>query len=96
MESLLVGTCCSLVEPGIVISAFVITSIVVFALVFYALVTKTDFTGCGPYLYGVLILMIVIGFFQIFGLFRSNIYSYIGVGYFRVILNCRQLYSLSI
>lgn len=79
MESLLVGACCSLIEPGIVISAFIMTSAVVFALVVFALVTKTDFTGCGPYLYGMLILMILIGVFQIFGLFKSNIYSYLGV-----------------
>lgn len=48
-------------------------------LTVYALVTKTDFTGCGPYLFGFLFLLIGIGLLTVFGLFPVNIYAYLGV-----------------
>ena len=82
-ESMLVASCCVFVDKDILVSAFATTCIVVFGLVLYALFTKTDFTGCGPYLFCALFILIGIGILSAFRLFPVNIYAYLGVISFR-------------
>lgn len=75
----MVASCCVFVDKSVLISAFSATCIVVLGLVVYALTTKTDFTGCGPYLFCSLFVLIAIGLLSVFGLFPVNIYAYCGV-----------------
>lgn len=77
--SLMLGAGCMYIDPNIIMSAFLITAFMVCCLTVYALITKTDFTGCGPYLCGMLFVLIGIGFLHIFGLFNSSLYGYLGV-----------------
>lgn len=67
------------VESSILVAAFLTTTGVTLALTLYALFTKTDFTGCGPYLYGALWVLILIGILTFFNIFPVSIYAYIGV-----------------
>ena len=68
-----------LMPQDIVLSALLITAVVVCCLTLYALTTKTDFTGCGPYLFGMLIVLIGCGILHMFGWFNSSLYGYVGV-----------------
>ena len=77
---MLVASCCVFVEPRILIAAFGTTALVTVCLTAYAFVTKTDFTGCGPYLFAMLFVLIGIGLLSAFKLFPPNLYAYIGVG----------------
>ena len=76
---MVLASCCILFEPSILICAFGITAFVTVCLTVYALVTKTDFTGYGPYLLVFLFMLIGIGALTAFGLFPINVYAYLGV-----------------
>ena len=75
----MIASCCMFVDKQILIAAFLTTTGVVLALTLYAVFTKTDFTGCGPYLYGSLWILLLIGVFSYFKIFPANIYAYLGV-----------------
>lgn len=77
---MLVASCCVFVEPQVLLAAFGTTAFVTACLTVYAFVTKTDFTGCGPYLFAMLFVLIGIGLLSAFKLFPPNLYAYIGVG----------------
>lgn len=77
---MLVTSCCVFVEPQILLAAFGTTALVTVCLTVYAFVTKTDFTGCGPYLFAMVFALIGIGVLTAFKLFPPNLYAYIGVG----------------
>ena len=62
-----------------ILTDVLITAGITVALTIYAMTTKTDFTGCGPYLFGMLFLLIFISVFQIFGFFKSSLWGYVGV-----------------
>ncbi|KNB43848.1 FAS apoptotic inhibitory [Blastocystis sp. subtype 4] len=76
---MVLASCCILFEPSILICAFGITAFVTVCLTVYALVTKTDFTGYGPYLLAFLFMLIGIGALTAFGLFPINVYAYLGI-----------------
>lgn len=76
---MLTASCCAFVDKSVLVSAFATTCIVVFGLVMYALFTKTDFTGCGPFLCAMLWVLIGIGILSCFRLFPVNVYAYLGV-----------------
>lgn len=69
------------IDFDVIVTAVLITAGITVALTVYALVTNTDFTGCGPYLFGMLFLLIFVGIFQLFGLFNSSLWGYVGVGF---------------
>jgi len=69
-----------------VLLAVVITSIVFFGMTAYACTTKTDFTGCGPYLCGCalafLVFAITLPLFNLMGFhlpFQNTLISFLGV-----------------
>ena len=94
----MVASCCVFVDKQILISAFLTTTGVVLALTLYALFTKTDFTGCGPYLYGALWILLLIGILSYFRIFPANVYAYFGVsiGFGITILDCPLLCVLNL
>ncbi|CAK0863366.1 unnamed protein product [Prorocentrum cordatum] len=57
-EGVLVGAVCSTYSTQAVVAALLATSIVVIGLTLYAWNTKSDFTGCGPYLVAMLLALI--------------------------------------
>merc|ERR1712190_132854 len=61
-EAVLVGSICSKYPPELVLGCAAATAVIFFGLTIYAWTTKTDFTGCGPYLFAALLGMIVISF----------------------------------
>lgn len=73
---------CMFIDNSVLLMAVVITLAVVFLLVIYALVTKTDFTGCGPYLFCVLTILVFCGIFGLTRWMDPNVYAYIGIGLF--------------
>lgn len=77
---MLIASCCVLVSPQILLAAFGTTALITACLTVYAFVTKTDFTGCGPYLCCMVFALIIIGPLSAFKLFPPNLYAYIGVG----------------
>ena len=76
---MIIASCCVFVHKEILIAAFLTTTGVVLALTLYAMFTKTDFTGCGPYLYGSIWIFLLIGLLTTFKIFPVNVYAYIGV-----------------
>ena len=77
---MLIASCCVFVSPQILLAAFGTTALITACLTVYAFVTKTDFTGCGPYLCCMVFALIIIGLLYAFKLFPPNLYAYIGVG----------------
>ena len=77
---MLLASCCAFMNPQVLLAAFGTTALVTVCLTVYAFVTKTDFTGCGPYLCCMLFVLIIIGLLTTFKLFPPNLYAYIGVG----------------
>jgi len=59
-EAVMVGFCTSFYKTQSVLLALAATVVVFTGLTFYACCTKSDFTGCGPYLYA--FLMTLLGF----------------------------------
>jgi len=57
-EGVLVGAICSTYSTQAVVAALLSTTIVVVGLTLYACTTKSDFTGCGPYLVAMLLALI--------------------------------------
>lgn len=57
-EAVTVGAICSTYQVESVVAALFATSFVVVGLTLYACTTKTDFTGCGPYLVAMLLALI--------------------------------------
>ncbi|KAK8790053.1 hypothetical protein WA158_006833 [Blastocystis sp. Blastoise] len=64
IEACLLSSVCGMVESKIVLSAVLITFGVVIGLTIYAFVTKTDFTGFGPYLFAALLGLCLSGLFM--------------------------------
>lgn len=71
--SILVGIACASTNPQIVLTAAAITAVIVIGLTIFACnlfiylgVTKTDLTGCGPYLFILCLVLIVFGIVCIF------------------------------
>ena len=65
-ESYLVSYLCNRTSPKVVLMALAMTSGMVMLLTLYACVTKTDFTGCGIYLFIFCCIMTFVGVFLIF------------------------------
>ena len=74
---MVLATGCMFIQNDILIMAVVITLAVVFLLVIYALTTKTDFTGCGPYLFCTLSILVICGIFGLTRWLDPNVYAYI-------------------
>ena len=79
---MVLATGCMFIQNDILIMAVVITLAVVFLLVIYALTTKTDFTGCGPYLFCTLSILVICGIFGLTRWLDPNVYAYIGIALF--------------
>merc|ERR1712154_51574 len=62
MGGVLVGFSSAMYTLPSVLLAAGITIAFFLAMTAYACTTKTDFTGCGPYLYGALMVLIFFGF----------------------------------
>ena len=77
---MLIASCCVFVSPQILLAGFGTTALITACLTVYAFVTKTDFTGCGPYLCCMVFALIIIGLLSASKLFPPNLYAYIGVG----------------
>lgn len=60
-ESILVGLISSLYDPLTVLMAIGITGAIVFSLTLFAFQTKVDFTGAGPYLFVLLMCLMLMG-----------------------------------
>lgn len=85
--SLMISGCCCLLDSKLVVTAFLVTTCVVLCLVFYALFTKSDFTGCGPYLSCALFVLVFIGLFSAIGMIPlGNFYAYCGIAIFSLYL----------
>lgn len=78
-----VGLIASFYSLQSVLTAVVITCLVFFGITFYACTTKTDFTGCGPYLCGCalvfLLCAISLPLFSMMGFHCNILYSGLGV-----------------
>jgi len=61
-EGVLVGFVSSIYTWQSVVLALGITAGIFLGMTAFAFCTKTDFTGCGPYLYGALLFLVVFGF----------------------------------
>merc|ERR1712196_689939 len=61
VESVFVGFVCAQYTPASVLGVFALTAFIFVGLTFYACVSKTDFTGYGPFLFGALLVMIMFG-----------------------------------
>lgn len=61
-ESIIVMAICSYYPFSIVFSALFLTAGLTLALSLYACKTKTDYTGCGAFLFGILVISILAGF----------------------------------
>lgn len=73
LESYLVGAISSFYDTQSVMLALIITLVVTIGLTLFAIQTKWDFTGWGPYLLGVLLVLIAFGFMNtIFCYFGSS------------------------
>ena len=79
---MVLATGCMFIQNDILIMALEITLAVVFLLVIYALTTKTDFTGCGPYLFCTLSILVICGIFGLTRWLDPNVYAYIGIALF--------------
>ena len=79
---MVLATGCMFIQNDILIMAVVVTLAVVFLLVIYALTTKTDFTGCGPYLFCILSILVICGIFGLTRWLDPNVYAYIGIALF--------------
>jgi len=63
---LLIGIICANTNSQVVLAAAGITAVVVIGLTIFSCVTKTDLTGCGPFLFVFLLVMVVFGIVCIF------------------------------
>lgn len=72
-ESLCLGTVSAFYNVDEVLIAFGICCGLTFALTIFAIQTKWDFTGMGPYLFGILIVLLIFGILCIF--FQNRIMS---------------------
>lgn len=59
-ESILVGATCARYPPELVLGCAAATAVIFLGLTMYAWTTKSDFTGCGPYLFAALLGMLVV------------------------------------
>ena len=66
--------------------AAAITLLVVCCLIGYALTTKTDFTGCGPYLFTALTILVLCSIFGLTRWLDPDVYAYIGIALFSLYL----------
>lgn len=66
LEAILVGIICSMTKTSIVLMAAGITAVIVIGLTAYACFTKSDFTGCGPYLFIISLVIFIFGIVLIF------------------------------
>merc|ERR1712050_652670 len=64
--SIMVGFATLRYETDAVLQATLTTALVFFGLTAYACVTKTDFTGLGPYLFGALLCLVLFGLVLMF------------------------------
>merc|ERR1719498_23241 len=85
-EGVLVGFVSAAYTAGSVALCFGITAAIFLCLTLYAWTTKTDFTGFGPYLYGMLVSLLVFGIVMsvmaAFGLYTPwihMVYDIIGI-----------------
>lgn len=80
-EGVIIGFVGAVYQTDSVLLAAGITTAVFIGLTAYACFTKTDFTGCGPYLFAVLFALCLWGFIAIFfpmGEFMYKVYGAIG------------------
>lgn len=86
--SLFVGIIAAQYDPDTVFTAVGATAIIVLALTIFSFQTKFDFTGMAPYLFLILVLFMIFGFFA--SIFRSNttntVYAILGVLIFSMYL----------
>mmetsp|Transcript_30704 Transcript_30704/g.94393 ORF Transcript_30704/g.94393 Transcript_30704/m.94393 type:complete len:242 (-) Transcript_30704:189-914(-) len=80
-EGVLVGVCCTQYTVTSVLFAVVATAALVGGLSLYAVFTKTDFTGCGPYLFAACLVLLIFGLFTAFlpFPFAHKIYCCLGI-----------------
>jgi len=80
-EGVLVGVCCTQYTVTSVLFAVVATAALVGGLSLYAVFTKTDFTGCGPYLFAACLVLMIFGLFTAFLPFPAmqKIYCCLGI-----------------
>jgi len=62
-EGFLVGVICSTYELESVMCAVIATGLLVGCLTVYAIITKSDFTGCGVYLFAALLVLLIFSLF---------------------------------
>merc|ERR1740123_1186790 len=60
-EALIVGSIAAIYPTGIVVACAAMAGAVFLALTLFAFVTDTDFTGCGVYLFAVLMAVLIFG-----------------------------------
>ncbi|ORY93344.1 inhibitor of apoptosis-promoting Bax1-domain-containing protein [Syncephalastrum racemosum] len=73
MEGHLVGTVVTFYDQEIVLQALVITFGVFFSLTLFTLQSKWDFSGMAPFLFGGLMILVLVSFVQIFIPFSEGI-----------------------
>lgn len=75
----LLGLICSTYEAESVALVFILTAAIMVALTVYAVFTKTDFTGCGMYLFAALIGLLLFGIVAMFFPYDSMVHKAIAV-----------------
>eukprot|EP00932_Pfiesteria_piscicida_P014504 SRR837773.26289.p2 GENE.SRR837773.26289~~SRR837773.26289.p2 ORF type:complete len:197 (-),score=55.79 SRR837773.26289:116-643(-) len=75
------GFVCASYQAESVVLVFVLTAVIMVSLTIYAIVTKTDFTGCGMYLFVLLIGLICMSIVALFFPYDSMLHKVIaGLG----------------
>lgn len=67
----LIGVICTQYKAESVVIVFALTAAIMFALTVYAITTKSDFSGCGPF---VLVLLVSMILFMIVGIFVHTVF----------------------